>query len=97
MNLSADDITHDIFEGYDYFYIEGYLVQNQEMIEKAMRLASQANLKICLDLASYNVVEANRDFFKELITKYVDILFANEEEIKALSGKSPEEGARELR
>ena len=96
VELSTDDITHDIFEGYEYFYIEGYLVQNRKMIEKAMRLASQANLKICLDLASYNVVEANREFFKELISKYVDILFANEEEIKALNGTSPEAGAREL-
>ena len=96
VELSVDDVTHDIFEGYDYFYIEGYLVQNHEMIEKAMRLAAHANLKICLDLASFNVVEDNKAFFKELITKYVDILFANEEEIKALSGKTPEEGARDL-
>lgn len=96
IHLSADDITHDIFEGYDYFYIEGYLIQNLEMIEKALRLASHANLTICLDLSSYNVVEENRALFKELITKYVDILFANEEEIKALNGKSPEEGARDL-
>ena len=35
--------------------------------------------------------------FLNAITKYVDILFANEEEIRALSGKSPEEGAVELR
>lgn len=96
IELSVDDVTHDIFEGYDYFYIEGYLVQNHEMIEKALRLAAQANLKICIDLASYNVVEENREFFKELIAKYVDIVFANEEEIKALNGKSPEEGGREL-
>ncbi len=97
VDLSVDDITHDIFEGYDYFYIEGYLVQNHPMIEKAMRLAANANLTICLDLASYNVVEENMEFFRELITKYVDILFANEEEIKALSGLSPEEGAFSIR
>ena len=96
VHLSTEDVTQELFEGYDYFYIEGYLVQNHKMIEKAMRLASQANLKICLDLASYNVVDENRDFFKDLITKYVDIVFANEEEIKSLNGKSPEEGAREL-
>lgn len=96
VELSVDDVTHDIFEGYDYFYVEGYLVQNHEMIEKAMRLAAQANLKVCLDLASFNVVDDNKEFFTELITKYVDILFANEEEIKSLSGKSPEEGARDL-
>jgi sugar/nucleoside kinase (ribokinase family) len=97
VDLSVDDITHDIFEGYDYFYVEGYLVQNREMFEKAMRLASKTGLKVCLDLASYNIVEENSDFFKKLISKYVDILFANEEEIRALSGKSPEEGAVDIR
>jgi sugar/nucleoside kinase (ribokinase family) len=97
VELSVDDVSREIFEGYDYLYIEGYLVQNHEMIEKALRLAAHDNMKICLDLASYNVVEDNIDFFKELITNYVDILFANEEEIKALSGKSPEEGAQDLK
>ena len=92
-----NDITSDIFEGYDYFYVEGYLVQNREMIEKALRLASNANLKVCLDLASYNIVEENKEFFQTLISQYVDILFANEEEIRALSGKSPEEGALEIK
>ena len=63
VDLTAEDISHDIFEGYDYFYVEGYLVQNREMLEKAMRLANHAGLKICLDLASYNIVEENREFF----------------------------------
>jgi len=97
VDLSVNDITSDIFEGYDYFYVEGYLVQNREMIEKALRLASNANLKVCLDLASYNIVEENKEFFQTLISQYVDILFANEEEIRALSEKSPEEGALEIK
>ena len=97
IDLTAEDISHEIFEGYDYFYVEGYLVQNREMIEKALRLANNAGLKICLDLASYNIVEENRAFFKTLISKYVDILFANEEEIVALNGKSPEESAVEIK
>lgn len=95
VDLSADDISRDIFEGYDYFYVEGYLVQNKKMFEKAMRLASKAGLKICLDLASYNVVDEHVDFFKSIISEHVDILFANEEEIRSLTGKTPEEGARE--
>ena len=93
VDLSAEDISQDIFNGYDYFYIEGYLVQNREMFEKALRLASIKGLKICLDLASYNVVDENVEFFKAMIQKYVDILFANEEEIRSLMGKSPEQGA----
>jgi sugar/nucleoside kinase (ribokinase family) len=96
VDLSANDISSDIYKGYDYFYIEGYLVQDREMFEKALRLASIDGLKICLDLASYNIVDDNVEFFKSMINQYVDILFANEEEIKSLTGKSPEEGAAEV-
>jgi sugar/nucleoside kinase (ribokinase family) len=96
VDLSSDDVTHDIFEGYEYFYIEGYLVQDREMFEKSLRLASTAGMTICLDLASYNVVANNVDFFREMISEYVDILFANEEEIRSFTGKSPEEGATEV-
>jgi sugar/nucleoside kinase (ribokinase family) len=96
VELSTQDITHDLFEGFGYFYIEGYLVQDRQVIEKAMRLASNEGCKVCLDLASYNIVSENREYFMELISKYVDILFANEEEIRALTGKSPEEGARAI-
>ncbi len=96
VDLLADDISHDVFEGYDYFYVEGYLVQDPKMFEKALRLASQAGLTICLDLASYNIVSAYADFFKTIIAKYVDILFANEEEIRTFTGLSPEEGAKEV-
>jgi len=97
VDLRVEDISHDIFEGYDYFYVEGYLVQDPPMFEKALRLASQAGLKICLDLASFNIVAEYADFFKEVINKYVDILFANEEEIKAFTGKPPEEGANDAK
>jgi sugar/nucleoside kinase (ribokinase family) len=96
VELSVEDLSSEIFKGYDYFYIEGYLVQNEEMMEKALRLAVNANLKVCLDLASYNIVEQSRDFLKSLIANYVDIVFANEEEIKALTGKEPREGAEEV-
>jgi len=96
VDLRPEDISHDVFEGYDYFYVEGYLVQDPKMFEKALRLASQAGLKICLDLASFNIVADYIDFFKSVIDRYVDILFANEEEIKAFTGKSPEEGARQV-
>jgi len=97
VDLLSEDLTHDIYKGYDYFYIEGYLVQDQKMFEKALRLAAKAGMKICLDLASYNIVAENVEFFKSLISKYVNILFANEEEIRALTDKLPEEGANEIK
>ncbi len=82
---------HQLFKGYDYFHIEGYLVQNHALVEKAVHLARAENLIISIDLASYNVVEANREFLQHIISEYVDIVFANEEEAKAITGKEPVE------
>ena len=47
-------------------------------------------------MASFNVVEDNLDFFKDYVSKYVDIVFANEEEAKAFTGKEPEEALNEI-
>lgn len=89
--LSADELKAEEFSGYDYFYIEGYLVQNHELIRKAIMLAKEAGAKVILDLASYNVVEDNRDFLLEIIPQYTDIVFANEEEAKSLLNMEAEE------
>ena len=89
--LEADDLKLDMFRGYDIFHIEGYLVQNHDLIRTAVKMAKEAGLKVSIDLASYNVVEANLDFLLEIIKEYVDIVFANEEEARAFTGKEPKE------
>ncbi|RPH32935.1 MAG: adenosine kinase [Bacteroidales bacterium] len=96
IEMLPEELTPEMFDGFSYFHIEGYLVQNHDLIRKAMRLAHEKGVKISLDMASYNVVEANREFLKEMIENYVDILFANEEEAKAFTGKSPEESLHEF-
>ena len=85
-----------IFSKYNYFHIEGYLVQNHELIRRAVELAKENGLIVSLDMASYNVVDANRDFLHEIIRKYVDILFANEEEALAFTGSRPEQAVHEI-
>lgn len=96
LELNADDLTESMFEGYDFFHIEGYLIQNYDLMRRAMALAKQAGAKISLDLATYTMVEWHRDFLKEVTEKYVDIIFANEEEALAFTGKQPEEALTEL-
>ena len=94
--LTPADFTPELFAGYDYLYMEGYLVFNHELIRTGVEMAKAAGLKIAIDLASFNVVDANRDFLKNLILKYVDIVFANEEEAKSLTGKEPEAALYEI-
>lgn len=86
VELNAQDLEPSNFIGYHYFHIEGYLVQNRELIEEALKLAHSNGIKISLDLASFNVVEENIDFLRSMVAKYVDILFANKEEAKSFTG-----------
>ncbi|MBP6635724.1 MAG: adenosine kinase [Paludibacter sp.] len=89
--LDAKDLTPEMFVGFDIFHIEGYLVQNHELIRTAVKMAKEAGLQVSVDLASYNVVEENLNFLNEIIRDYIDIVFANEEEARAFTGKEPEQ------
>jgi len=96
VEMGPDDIKPELFAGYDLFFIEGYLVFNQPLIIAAASAAKLAGLTIALDLASYNVVEANLTILNELVDSYIDIVFANEEEAKSFTGLQPEEALKNL-
>ncbi|MBO7188297.1 MAG: adenosine kinase [Tidjanibacter sp.] len=96
LDLQAHDIDPMIFNGYDCLYVEGFQVQNHEVIEHVIRSAKEQGLKIAIDLASYNVVLENRDFLLHLVDEYVDIIFANEQEATAFSGEEEPVNALEF-
>jgi sugar/nucleoside kinase (ribokinase family) len=91
IELNPNHLTVEYFNNYDYFYIEGYLVQDHDLIKKAVKLAKENGLVVSLDLASFNVVEENREFLKSIIVSYVDIVFANEGEARSYTEKDPNE------
>ncbi|MEA1886991.1 MAG: adenosine kinase [Bacteroidota bacterium] len=93
-NLMADDLDKSIFSKYDYLYLEGYLITNMELVEKACTYAREENMKIAIDLSSFNVVEAFRDSFSHIIDNYADIIFANQYEAKAFTGKDEKEALK---
>ena len=96
IEMGPDDITAELFNGYDLFFIEGYLVFNHALIMAAATAAKSTGLTIALDLSSFNVVEANQDILNELVDNYIDIIFANEEEAKSFTGMLPEEALDNL-
>lgn len=87
-DLHADEIDGAVFDGYDYLYIEGYLVQDHDLIRTTIERAKAHGLKVAIDLASFNVVEENREFLCDIVERYVDILFANEDEARAFTGEA---------
>jgi len=90
VELKADDLNQEHFRQYDILYLEGYLIYDRSLVEKACRLAKENKMQIAIDLASYNVVDSRIDDFKEIIRKYIDIVFANVEEARSYTGLDPE-------
>ena len=68
-------------------YIEGYLFDQPEAKEAIFyccNIAKSQNKKVALSLSDLFCVDRHRIDFLKLIDEYVDIIFANEEEIKSL-------------
>ncbi len=97
LTLSAEDITEELFEGFEVLFIEGFLVQNPSLIRRIFEVARALDMMIAIDLASYNVVEANIELLRELVEGGVSIIFANEQEAEAYTSLSdPMAAAEEL-
>jgi sugar/nucleoside kinase (ribokinase family) len=87
--LTSADIDKISVEEALITYLEGYLWDPpaaKEAFVKAARIARRAGRKVALTLSDSFCVERHRSSFKELITRDIDILFANERELTSLYG-----------
>lgn len=89
--MNADDISSDFFINTELVHIEGYLMNRKGVVEKAMKLAKEAGAKISFDVSSFEMVEEFKKPMLALLKDYVNIVFANEEEARTLTGLPPEE------
>ena len=87
VGLSVEDIDEAVIADAGITYLEGYLwdpPQAKQAFKRAARHARKHGRQVALTLSDAFCVERHRDSFIELIRDEVDILFANEAEIKAL-------------
>ncbi len=84
MTLHPDEVTVGDFQGCRHAHIEGYLLFNPALADKVMRTARAAGCTISLDLASFEVVNVARDWIFAQLKEGVHVVFANEDEAKAL-------------
>ena len=83
MTLSPQEITAADFAGCRHAHIEGYLVFNRLLADAVLAAARAAGCTTSLDLSSFEVVHASRDWLFSQLHKGIDVLFANEDEIRA--------------
>ena len=87
VELGPDDIDPDVIAESKICYLEGYLFdppQAKEAFIKASEMSHDAGRLVSLSLSDAFCVGRYRDEFRDLVKNHVDILFANEDEIKSL-------------
>ncbi|MGI9406196.1 MAG: adenosine kinase, partial [Hyphomicrobiaceae bacterium] len=94
--LDNREITPEHIAAARILYLEGYLFDRDEAknaFYNACNIAKNADTAIALTLSDTFCVERHRDAFRELIDTHIDILFANEDELRALTGNDDIEQA----
>jgi sugar/nucleoside kinase (ribokinase family) len=84
MTLAPEEISPEDFQGCRHAHVEGYLVFNRVLADAVLASARAAGCTTSLDLSSFEVVNASRDWLFSQFRKGIDVVFANEDEIRAL-------------
>jgi sugar/nucleoside kinase (ribokinase family) len=98
--LAPADLPAQEIARAEYLYVEGYLFPGDSTRAAALRaieIAKENRVKVALTISDPFVVNLQRDLFWKLIEGPVDLLFANLEEARALTGEQdPIEAARKI-
>jgi sugar/nucleoside kinase (ribokinase family) len=87
VELSENDIIEETVRNSSVTYLEGYLWDPdaaKNAFRKAIKIAHEAGNKVALSLSDSFCVDRHHQEFVDLVKNDVDILFANEDEIKKL-------------
>lgn len=87
IELSENDVDQDLIANAHVTYLEGYLFDRDQAKAAFIKAAETAHTyghRVALSLSDPFCVDRHRDDFAKLVEKHIDILFANEDEIKSL-------------
>lgn len=85
--ITPDDVDEALMHRADWLYLEGYLFDNaaaKEAFRRAIAATRAGGGRVALTVSDPFCVDRHRSDFVELIGGQVDLLFANEAEVKSL-------------
>lgn len=91
--MSHEFLLPHLYNGVKLVHIEGYALRNGNLVETMMKRSKEAGAQVSFDLSCFELVQEYRETILDLLEKYVDIVFANDDETFALTGLEPMEGA----
>ena len=86
-NFNKDDVNLESAKKADIFYFTGYMWDTdsqQGAIRKVLDIKKKSNFIVAFDIADPFAVGRYRQTFFDIIKEYVDIVFANSEEVRYL-------------
>ncbi len=87
VELTAEDVDQGLIASAQVTYLEGYLFDREQAKQafiRAAEYAHEAGHRVALTLSDPFCVDRHRSDFINLVQNHIDILFANEDEIKSL-------------
>jgi len=97
-NLSTKEINEASIKDSQYIYLEGYLTTSEtgvEAMKAGKKIAEDNGVKTAITLSDPSIVQFFKEKFVEVIGASVDLLFCNEDEAMAFTGKDNLGDARE--
>jgi len=99
INLEKEDLFFDDLKDSKILHVEGYQLEDKKLRDvsmHAMEFAKKNGIRISIDLADPGIISRNKGDIRKIVERYADIVFANEEEAKAFTGKKGVEALNEI-
>lgn len=98
LELGKEDVLEEELKQSKILHIEGYQLESdmREIAVHAMEIAKKHNVLVSIDLADPALIRRTLKDMKNLVEKYANIVFANEKEAQAFTGKTEEAALDEI-
>ena len=90
------DLNSLYFKEAKLVHLDGYSLRNSGLVEEAMKLAKAHGARISFDPGCFQLIREHKELILRLLEEYIDIFFANEDEIQELLNMPPDEGCKTL-
>jgi sugar/nucleoside kinase (ribokinase family) len=94
LTLSPEDIPLAKIAASDHFHCTGYMTEEvllKKSLIACLSKAKEKKIPISFDLADAGIVKRNHAFIQEIVRDFATIIFMNEDEAKAFTGREEQE------
>jgi len=86
-NITKNDVSVADILSYRHIHFEGYTLFNLDYVTHIAELAKEHDITMSIDLASFEVVRYASPFLNDFLREYMEIVFANEDEVNEFGGE----------